>query len=223
MVVSASVRVPGSGRWRYVRLRGRSGRSTTRSSTCSRSPTCSSPTPATSPATHTRSPSHWPRSRRGPASCSARPTARTRSTACITIGGDHTIAYALLKAMHRRFGKVALVHFDAHLDTWDTYFGERFTHGTPFRRAAEEGLFDTDASMHVGIRGPIYSPSDYANDAALGFSHDQLRRPAATSVSTRSPSESALASAIARCTCRSTSTCSTRPTHRAPERRRSPE
>jgi agmatinase len=72
--------------------------------------------------------------------------------------------------MHRRFGKVALVHFDAHLDTWDVYFGERFTHGTPFRRAAEEGLFDTEASMHVGIRGPIYSPSDYVDDAALGFS-----------------------------------------------------
>lgn len=88
----------------------------------------------------------------------------------ITIGGDHTIAYALLKAVHRRFGKVALVHFDAHLDTWDVYFGERFTHGTPFRRAAEEGLFDTDASMHIGIRGPIYSPNDYEADAALGFS-----------------------------------------------------
>ncbi len=87
----------------------------------------------------------------------------------ITIGGDHTIAYALLKAVNRRFGPVALIHFDAHLDTWDTYFGERFTHGTPFRRAAEEGLFDTEASMHVGIRGPIYAPSDYANDAALGF------------------------------------------------------
>jgi agmatinase len=97
----------------------------------------------------------------------------------ITIGGDHTIAYALLKAMNRRFGKVALVHFDAHLDTWDTYFGERFTHGTPFRRAAEEGLFDTEASMHVGIRGPIYSPSDYVNDEALGFSMitcDELQR-----------------------------------------------
>ncbi len=97
----------------------------------------------------------------------------------ITIGGDHTIAYALLKAIHRRFGKVALVHFDAHLDTWDVYFGERFTHGTPFRRAAEEGLFDTEASMHVGIRGPIYSPSDYVDDAALGFSMiscDEIQR-----------------------------------------------
>ena len=88
----------------------------------------------------------------------------------ITIGGDHTIAYALLKAVNRRYGKVALVHFDAHLDTWDTYFGEAFTHGTPFRRAAEEGLFDTEASMHDGIRGPIYAPSDYDDDAALGFS-----------------------------------------------------
>jgi agmatinase len=88
----------------------------------------------------------------------------------ISMGGDHTIAYALLKAVHRRFGKVAVVHFDAHLDTWDVYFGERFTHGTPFRRAAEEGLFDTDASMHIGIRGPIYAPTDYSDDAALGFS-----------------------------------------------------
>ena len=89
--------------------------------------------------------------------------------ALVSIGGDHTIAYSLLKAVHRRFGKVAVLHFDAHLDTWDTYFGEPFTHGTPFRRAAEEGLFDQDASMHVGIRGPIYSPQDYANDADLGF------------------------------------------------------
>ena len=140
----------------------------------------------------------------------------------ITIGGDHTIAYALLKAMHRRFGKVALVHFDAHLDTWDVYFGERFTHGTPFRRAAEEGLFDTEASMHVGIRGPIYSPSDYADDAALGFSMiscDDIR--AARSRRGRSTA-SAPESAIVRCTCRSTSTCSTLPMHRAPARRRSP-
>jgi agmatinase len=87
----------------------------------------------------------------------------------ITIGGDHTISYALLKATHRRFGPVALVHFDAHLDTWDVYFGERFTHGTPFRRAAEEGLFDTEGSIHVGIRGPVYGPSDLERDAELGF------------------------------------------------------
>jgi agmatinase len=59
----------------------------------------------------------------------------------VTLGGDHTIAYPLLRAHHRRYGPVALVHFDAHLDTWDTYFNAPLTHGTPFRRAAEEGLF----------------------------------------------------------------------------------
>ena len=59
----------------------------------------------------------------------------------VTLGGDHTIAYPLLKAAHRRHGPVALVHFDAHVDTYDTYMGAPFTHGTPFRRAAEEGLF----------------------------------------------------------------------------------
>jgi agmatinase len=89
--------------------------------------------------------------------------------ALVTIGGDHTIAYALLKAVTRRFGPPALVHFDAHLDTWDTYFGEDFTHGTPFRRAAEEGLFDPDHSMHVGIRGPLYAATDLESDRQLGF------------------------------------------------------
>ena len=64
---------------------------------------------------------------------------------------------------------MALVHFDAHLDTWQTYFGAPITHGTPFRRAAEEGLFDGDASMHVGIRGPVYARRDLDEDAELGF------------------------------------------------------
>ena len=87
----------------------------------------------------------------------------------ISLGGDHTIAVPLLRAMHKRHNKVALVHFDAHLDTWDTYFGAPYTHGTPFRRAAEEGLFDDQASMHVGIRGPLYSREDLQQDAELGF------------------------------------------------------
>jgi agmatinase len=89
--------------------------------------------------------------------------------AIISLGGDHTIAYPLLKAINERHGPVALVHFDAHLDTWDTYFGAPYTHGTPFRRAAEAGLFLQDASMHVGIRGPLYSRQDMPNDEALGF------------------------------------------------------
>ncbi len=87
----------------------------------------------------------------------------------VSLGGDHTIAVPLLRAVNKVTGPVALVHFDAHLDTWDTYFGAPYTHGTPFRRAAEEGLFDEDASMHVGIRGPLYSADDMARDQELGF------------------------------------------------------
>jgi agmatinase len=87
----------------------------------------------------------------------------------LTIGGDHTIALPLLRVTKRKFGRVALVHFDAHLDTWDTYFGAPVTHGTPFRRAAEEGLFLDEHSMHVGLRGPIYAASDLTQDADLGF------------------------------------------------------
>jgi agmatinase len=87
----------------------------------------------------------------------------------VTIGGDHTIALPALRAVAARHGPVALIHFDAHLDTWDTYFGEPYTHGTPFRRAAEEGLLMRDASAHVGIRGPLYDPRDLEDDARFGF------------------------------------------------------
>ncbi|MEE6177946.1 agmatinase [Mycobacterium sp. 050134] len=87
----------------------------------------------------------------------------------ITLGGDHTIAYPLLRVHRERYGPVALVHFDAHLDTWDTYFDAPLTHGTPFRRAAEEGLFVPGHSAHVGIRGSHYSPDDLTSDAGLGF------------------------------------------------------
>ena len=87
----------------------------------------------------------------------------------ISLGGDHTIALPLLRAVNHYHGPVALVHFDAHLDTWDTYYGAPYTHGTPFRRAAEEKLFLESASMHVGIRGPLYSREDLKNDEELGF------------------------------------------------------
>jgi agmatinase len=101
-------------------------------------------------------------------------------TRLITIGGDHTIALPLLRAAARRHGPVALLHFDAHLDTWDTYFGAAYTHGTPFRRAAEEGLLDTEAVSHVGTRGPLYGKRDLDEDKRLGFgivtSADVMRR-----------------------------------------------
>ena len=98
----------------------------------------------------------------------------------VTIGGDHTIALPLLRAAAQRHGPVALLHFDAHLDTWDTYFGAAYTHGTPFRRAFEEGLLDTDAVSHVGTRGPLYGRGDLDDDARMGFgivtSADVMRR-----------------------------------------------
>ncbi|TFB54776.1 agmatinase [Cryobacterium tagatosivorans] len=87
----------------------------------------------------------------------------------VVIGGDHTIALPLLRVAAERHGPVAVLHFDAHLDTWDTYFGAPVTHGTPFRRASEEGLIDLQASMHVGIRGPLYSRDDLRDDERLGF------------------------------------------------------
>jgi agmatinase len=90
-------------------------------------------------------------------------------TRLLTIGGDHTIALPLLRAMHERHGAVAVLHFDAHLDTWDTYFDEPYTHGTPFRRASEEGLIDLEHSIHIGIRGPLYAASDLPDSEQLGF------------------------------------------------------
>jgi len=92
-----------------------------------------------------------------------------RAKRILTIGGDHTIALPLLRTMHAKHGPISVVHFDAHLDTWDTYFGAQYTHGTPFRRASEEGLIDREGSMHVGTRGPLYSSKDLSQDADLGF------------------------------------------------------
>jgi len=94
---------------------------------------------------------------------------RHEGSSIIALGGDHTIALPLLRVAHRQHGPLALVHFDAHVDTYDTYMAAPFTHGTPFRRAAEEGLFDRDRSMHVGIRGSKYGPEDLEEDAGFGF------------------------------------------------------
>jgi agmatinase len=92
-----------------------------------------------------------------------------RTRFVLTLGGDHTVALPMLRAVSAVHGPVAVVHFDAHLDTWDTYFGAAYTHGTPFRRAAEEGLLDRTGCLHVGIRGPLYSEADLSQDSELGF------------------------------------------------------
>ena len=80
----------------------------------------------------------------------------------VCVGGDHSITLAILRSVARRHGPVGVVHFDAHPDTWDEYFGSKFFHGTTFRRAVEEGLVDPRRMIQVGIRGPLYGPEDFA-------------------------------------------------------------
>ncbi|MBI1845528.1 MAG: agmatinase [Candidatus Rokubacteria bacterium] len=79
----------------------------------------------------------------------------------LCVGGDHSISLAILRSVARRHGPVGVVHFDAHPDTWDEYFGSKFFHGTPFRRAVEESLIDPRRMIQVGIRGPLYGSDDF--------------------------------------------------------------
>ncbi|HEV8639613.1 MAG TPA: agmatinase [Methylomirabilota bacterium] len=80
----------------------------------------------------------------------------------LCVGGDHSVTLPILRSLARRHGRLGVVHFDAHPDTWDEYFGSKFFHGTPFRRAVEEGLVDPRRMIQVGIRGPLYGPEDFA-------------------------------------------------------------
>lgn len=93
----------------------------------------------------------------------------TQGTRVLALGGDHTVALLLLRAAASAHGPVAVLHFDAHLDTWDTLHGARIWHGSPFRRAAEEGLMDLQRCQHVGIRGGVYDPSELVDDREAGF------------------------------------------------------
>jgi len=87
----------------------------------------------------------------------------------IGFGGDHSVLLAELRAAADTHGPVALVQFDAHSDTWDEYFGEKFTHGTVVRRATEEGLIDAARSTMMGMRGGLYGPGDLDDARGLGF------------------------------------------------------
>jgi len=90
-------------------------------------------------------------------------------TTVLALGGDHSITLPLLRAHARKYGPPAVIHFDSHPDTWNTEFGEnRYSHGTPFRRAIEEGLIDTAAYLQIGIRGPTAGPQDYLDARQLG-------------------------------------------------------
>ena len=87
----------------------------------------------------------------------------------LALGGDHSITLAELRVIAKRHGPLALVQLDAHGDTWDEYFDQRYFHGTTFRRAAEEGLIDPTASVQAGMRGPLFQSSDLDDGRALGF------------------------------------------------------
>lgn len=97
----------------------------------------------------------------------------------IVLGGDHSIALPGLRAAAAVHGPLALVQFDSHPDTWDAYFGMKHTHGTPFRRAIEEGLLRPERSIQVGMRGSIYDERDWDDARQMGFellSTDAVRK-----------------------------------------------
>src|SRR5260370_38561082 len=83
-----------------------------------------------------------------------------QKTRPVCVGGDHSILLPILRAIHKRHGPVALVQFDAHNDTWSGYFGSPHSHGTPVRRAVEEGLLLEGGVLQAGLRGPGYSPGE---------------------------------------------------------------
>lgn len=87
----------------------------------------------------------------------------------IVLGGDHSISLPELRALASVHGPLSLIHFDAHGDTWDEYWGEKYTHGTPFRRASEEGIIDPSRSIQIGMRGTVYDPNDINEARILGF------------------------------------------------------
>lgn len=87
----------------------------------------------------------------------------------VFLGGDHSVSFPLLRGVAARHGPLALVHFDAHTDTWDTQAGEALGHGTPFRRALDERLIDTARSIQIGLRGPVITADDPDLPRRLGF------------------------------------------------------
>ena len=94
------------------------------------------------------------------------------------LGGDHSVTLAELRVLARRHGPLALVQLDAHGDTWDEYFGQRFFHGTTFKRAVEEKLIDPAASVQAGLRGSLFADGDLEEAREMGFAVipcDQLR------------------------------------------------
>ena len=98
-----------------------------------------------------------------------RPLAEAR-VVTLSLGGDHSVALPELRALAAVYGPLALVQFDSHGDLWDSYYGgQKYTHGTPFRRAVEEGLILPEWSVQLGMRGPLYGPEDIQMARDMGF------------------------------------------------------
>jgi agmatinase len=93
----------------------------------------------------------------------------TKNVLPISCGGDHSITLPILRAVASKFGPVSLLHIDAHLDCWDSYFGRKYNHGTVFRRALEEKLVVPEYSIHVGIRGSVYAKVDLIDVLDKGY------------------------------------------------------
>ena len=96
----------------------------------------------------------------------------------LCLGGDHAVTLAELRVLSREHGPLALVQLDAHADTWEAYFGQKYFHGTTCKRAVEEGLLDPQASVQAGMRGSLYAADDLDVSRELGFqvvSSDELR------------------------------------------------
>lgn len=80
---------------------------------------------------------------------------------CVCVGGDHSISLPILRAVAKKHGPLCLIQFDAHNDLWDEYFGSKYSHGTPFRRAFEEGLLLDGGVLQIGLRGQVYGEDDF--------------------------------------------------------------
>ena len=87
----------------------------------------------------------------------------------LTMGGDHTLTLPILRSIHKKHGPVALIHIDAHADINEQMFGEEIAHGTPFRRAYEEGLIVPTKTWQIGLRGTGYGPDDFDTGRSWGF------------------------------------------------------
>ena len=87
----------------------------------------------------------------------------------IFMGGDHSISLPILRSIKKKHGPVGLIHFDAHSDLWHRYYDNKDTHGTPFRRAIEEGLIDVSLSSQIGLRGPLYDKNDFSMSENAGL------------------------------------------------------